>query len=85
MSRRGCYGKIGAFPLSDPGTPPSRPNSHAISNLERIPESLIEVLSLDAEAEALAAEYIRDGAVGKNNGPMPSIEPLRRWLGLTCS
>ena len=34
--------------------------------LERIPESLIEVLSLDAEAEALAAEYIRDGAVGKS-------------------
>jgi hypothetical protein len=26
----------------------------------------MEVLSLDAEAEALAAEYIRDGAVGKN-------------------
>ena len=36
------------------------------AHLERIPESLIEVLSLDAEAEALAAEYIRDGAVGKN-------------------
>lgn len=35
-------------------------------HLERIPESVIEVLSLDAEAEALAAEYIRDGAVGKN-------------------
>ena len=29
-------------------------------HLERIPESL------DAEAEALAAEYIRDGAVGKS-------------------
>jgi len=89
--RRGCYGKISSFPLSHAGTPPSRPNSHAISNLcryvsvrwlrgrgvsrpfptprehlERIPESLIEVLSLDAEAEALAAEYIRDGAVGKS-------------------
>ena len=36
------------------------------AHLERILESLIEVLSLDAEAEALAAEYIRDGAVGKN-------------------
>jgi len=35
-------------------------------HLERIPESLIEVLSLDAEADALAAEYIRDGAVGMN-------------------
>jgi hypothetical protein len=34
--------------------------------LERIPESPIEVLSLDAEAESLAAESIRDGAVGKN-------------------
>ncbi|RLS84042.1 MAG: PIN domain-containing protein [Planctomycetota bacterium] len=35
-------------------------------HLERIPESLIEVLPLDAEAEALATEYIRDGAVGKH-------------------
>jgi len=35
-------------------------------HLEQIPESLIKVLSLDAEAEAIAAEYIRDGAVGKN-------------------
>jgi predicted nucleic acid-binding protein len=36
------------------------------AHLERIPESLVEVLSLDSEAEALAAEYIHDGAVGKN-------------------
>ena len=35
-------------------------------HLERIPESLIEVLPLDLEAESLAAEYIRDGAVGKH-------------------
>jgi len=41
---------------------PERVRAH----LERIPDSLIEVLSLDAEAESLAAEYIRDGAVGKN-------------------
>jgi hypothetical protein len=44
----------------------SRPGVNLRTYLERIPESLIEVLSLDAEAEALAAEYIRDGAVGKN-------------------
>lgn len=36
------------------------------AHLERVPESLVEVLALDAEAEALAAEYIHDGAVGKN-------------------
>ena len=36
------------------------------AHLERIPESLVEVLSLDSEAEALAAEYIHDGAVGRN-------------------
>ena len=36
------------------------------AHLERIPESLVEVLALDSEAEALAAEYIDDGAVGKN-------------------
>jgi len=35
-------------------------------HLHRIPESLIEVLPLDAESEALAAEYILDGAAGKN-------------------
>jgi len=33
--RRGCYGRISSFPLSHAGTPPSRPNSHAISNLCR--------------------------------------------------
>jgi hypothetical protein len=34
--------------------------------LGRVPDALVEVLALDAEAESLAAEYIRDGAVGKN-------------------
>ena len=32
------------------------------AHLERIPESLVEVLALDSEAEALATEYIHDGA-----------------------
>jgi hypothetical protein len=36
------------------------------AHLERVPESLVEVLALDAEAETPAAEYIHDGAVGKN-------------------
>ncbi|MGA1619764.1 MAG: PIN domain-containing protein [Pirellulales bacterium] len=36
------------------------------SHLQAIAESRIEVLALDAEAELLAAEYIDDGAVGKN-------------------
>jgi predicted nucleic acid-binding protein len=36
------------------------------AHLERVPESLVEVLPLDADAEALAAEYIHDGAVGRN-------------------
>jgi len=35
MSRCGWYGKIRPPPLSHAGTPPSRPNSHAISNLCR--------------------------------------------------
>ena len=35
-------------------------------HVERVPEHLVEVLALGAEAESLAAEYIRDGAVGKN-------------------
>ncbi len=35
------------------------------AHLERVPESLVEVLALDSEAESLAAEYIRDGAVGR--------------------
>jgi hypothetical protein len=42
------------------------PSNEAAGTRTRIPESLIEVLSLDAEAEALAADYIRDGAVGMN-------------------
>lgn len=36
------------------------------AHLDRIPESLVEVLALDVEAESLAAEYIDDGAVGRN-------------------
>lgn len=36
------------------------------SHLEAVPESLVEVLALDDEAEALAAEYIHDGVVSKN-------------------
>lgn len=36
------------------------------AHLERVPESLVQVRALDAEAEALTAEYIHDGAVGKN-------------------
>lgn len=36
------------------------------AHLERIPESLVEVLALDSEAEALAAQYVHDGAVGRN-------------------
>jgi hypothetical protein len=36
------------------------------AHLERVPESLVEVLALDAEAETPPAEYIHDGAVGKN-------------------
>ncbi|NDC63056.1 MAG: PIN domain protein, partial [Planctomycetia bacterium] len=36
------------------------------AHLERIPDSLVEVLALDSEAEALAAQYIQDGAVGRN-------------------
>lgn len=36
------------------------------AHLERVPERLVEVLAMDAEAEALAAEYIQDGAVGAN-------------------
>ena len=35
------------------------------AHLERVPESLVEVLALDSETESLAAEYIRDGAVGR--------------------
>ena len=35
MSRCGGRGTISSSPLSDPGTPPSRPNSNAISNLCR--------------------------------------------------
>jgi len=36
------------------------------SHLQAIAESRIEVLALDSEAELLAAEYIDDEAVGKN-------------------
>jgi hypothetical protein len=36
------------------------------AHLEGVPESLVEVLALDSEAESLAAEYVRDGAVGRN-------------------
>lgn len=36
------------------------------AHLEHIPDSLVEVLALDSEAEALAAQYIQDGAVGRN-------------------
>jgi len=36
------------------------------AHLEGVPESLVEVLALDSEAEELAAQYINDGAVGKN-------------------
>lgn len=34
--------------------------------LERVPELFVEVLALDSEVESLAAHYIQDGAVGKN-------------------
>lgn len=34
--------------------------------LERVPEFFVEVLALDSEAESLAAHYIQDGAVGRN-------------------
>jgi hypothetical protein len=53
---------ISALPLLELEKAPTAVRAH----LERIPESLVEVLSLDSEAEALAAEYIHDGAVGKN-------------------
>ena len=36
------------------------------AHLEHIPDSLVEVLALDSEAEARAAQYLQDGAVGRN-------------------
>ncbi len=55
------------------------------AHLERIPESLIEVLSLDAEAEARATEYIPDGAVGKNQRADALHIAIATYLELTCS
>ena len=45
---------------------PCRPDHHRHGGRALIQESLVEVLALDSEAEELAAQYIRDGAVGKN-------------------
>jgi len=59
----GEYGMvISEVTLLELETAPTAVRAH----LERVPDLLVEVLALDAEAESLAAEYIRDGAVGRN-------------------
>jgi predicted nucleic acid-binding protein len=37
-----------------------------MQSLARVPEAHIELISVSAEAEELAAAYVRDGAIGEN-------------------
>jgi hypothetical protein len=54
------------------------------AHLERVPESLVEVLALDSEAEELAAQYISvTEQWGRVSGPTRFILPSLRRPGST--